>query len=85
MIKVYYWAVSPWLGSRCRYAPSCSEYAIQALDQHGAIKGSWLSIKRIARCHPWGGEGHDPVPISDKKNNGKKNDSSRNIKLDIKK
>jgi putative membrane protein insertion efficiency factor len=62
IIKVYYWAVSPWLGNRCRYVPSCSEYTMQALDQHGAIKGLWLSIKRIGRCHPWGGEGYDPVP-----------------------
>ena len=46
----------------CRYAPSCSEYAIQALEKHGAIKGGWLAVKRIMRCHPWGGHGFDPVP-----------------------
>jgi putative membrane protein insertion efficiency factor len=69
IIKVYYWAVSPWLGNRCRYVPSCSEYAMQALDQHGAINGLWLSIKRISRCHPWGGEGHDPVPSSSQQSN----------------
>ena len=46
----------------CRYAPSCSEYAIQAVRKYGAIKGSWLGFKRLMRCHPWGGSGHDPVP-----------------------
>ncbi|MDT0576777.1 membrane protein insertion efficiency factor YidD [Croceicoccus sp. F390] len=46
----------------CRFAPSCSEYAIQALRKHGAIKGGWLATKRLLRCHPWGGHGHDPVP-----------------------
>ena len=46
----------------CRFAPSCSQYAIEALGRHGAIKGGWLALKRIGRCHPWGGQGHDPVP-----------------------
>jgi uncharacterized protein len=46
----------------CRYAPSCSQYAIEALEKHGAIKGGWLACKRIMRCHPWGGHGYDPVP-----------------------
>jgi putative membrane protein insertion efficiency factor len=46
----------------CRYAPSCSEYAIQAVRKYGAIKGSWLGFKRLMRCHPWGGSGYDPVP-----------------------
>jgi uncharacterized protein len=46
----------------CRYSPSCSQYAIIALGKYGAIKGSWLAIKRLLRCHPWGGHGHDPVP-----------------------
>ncbi|ARU16866.1 membrane protein insertion efficiency factor YidD [Croceicoccus marinus] len=46
----------------CRFTPSCSEYAIQALRKHGAIKGGWLATKRLLRCHPWGGCGHDPVP-----------------------
>jgi len=46
----------------CRYSPSCSAYAIEALRRYGAAKGGWLAVKRIARCHPWGGHGHDPVP-----------------------
>ena len=60
--KLYYWLVSPWLGSRCRFVPSCSEYARQALNHHGALKGLWLTSRRLCRCHPWGGHGHDPVP-----------------------
>lgn len=67
LFKVYYWVLSPLLGSRCRYAPSCSEYAHQALEQHGAIKGLALTLKRLARCHPWGGHGFDPVPENPKK------------------
>ena len=62
LIKAYHVVVSPWLGSRCRYVPSCSEYATQALELHGAMKGSWLAMKRVCRCHPWGGSGHDHVP-----------------------
>jgi len=46
----------------CRFAPSCSDYAIEALGRHGAIKGGWLAARRLLRCHPWGGHGHDPVP-----------------------
>ena len=59
-----FWQVGPSriLPPSCRYAPSCSEYAIQALRKYGAIKGGWLALKRIGRCHPWGGQGHDPVP-----------------------
>ena len=62
MFKFYYWLISPWLGNRCRFVPSCSEYAHQALQQHGACKGLWLTFRRLLRCHPWGGHGHDPVP-----------------------
>ena len=62
LIKLYYLLISPFLGNRCRYAPSCSEYANQALARHGVIKGLWLSLQRLSRCHPWGGSGFDPVP-----------------------
>ncbi|MEO6716737.1 MAG: membrane protein insertion efficiency factor YidD [Novosphingobium sp.] len=58
------WQIGPSriLPPSCRYVPSCSEYAIQALRKHGAIKGGWLALKRLLRCQPWGGHGHDPVP-----------------------
>jgi putative membrane protein insertion efficiency factor len=62
LLKAYYWVISPWLGNRCRFVPSCSEYSMQALDQHGAMKGLYLTGHRLCRCHPWGGEGYDPVP-----------------------
>jgi putative membrane protein insertion efficiency factor len=63
LIRMYQWVISPWLGpSKCRYTPSCSEYCMQALHKHGLVKGFWLSIKRIARCAPWGSHGFDPVP-----------------------
>ena len=54
--------LSPWLGSNCRYQPTCSTYALEALKKHGALKGSWLAACRIARCHPWGKSGIDNVP-----------------------
>ena len=65
LVKFYRFAISPWLGGNCRFQPTCSEYAIQALRTHGALHGGWLAAKRIARCHPWGGSGYDPVPGSD--------------------
>jgi uncharacterized protein len=61
-IRVYQWGISPLLGPKCRYTPTCSQYAVEALKKHGLLKGSWLAIRRIARCHPWGGHGVDPVP-----------------------
>ena len=65
-VRFYQLAISPWLGKSCRYSPTCSQYMIEAVDEWGPLKGFWLGIKRIGRCHPWGGEGYDPVP---KKNN----------------
>ena len=62
VVRFYRVAISPWLGTRCRYQPTCSSYAIEALQVHGALKGSWLAARRIGRCHPWGGSGYDPVP-----------------------
>lgn len=61
-IRVYRWLFSPWLGGACRYWPSCSVYAEQAVHRHGALRGSWLALRRLLRCHPWGGHGVDPVP-----------------------
>lgn len=62
LVKFYQGAISPHTPAACRYHPTCSEYAIQAILKYGAIKGTWLAIKRILRCHPWGGSGYDPVP-----------------------
>lgn len=62
LIKIYQWVISPWIGPKCRYTPTCSKYAEEALRKHGLFKGMWLAIRRIARCHPWGGKGYDPVP-----------------------
>ncbi len=61
LIKFYQYVIRPMLPNSCRYTPSCSQYATDAINKYGGIKGSWLSIKRIARCHPWGGSGYDPV------------------------
>ena len=61
-IYVYRSCISPLTPPSCRYTPTCSEYAIQALRRHGPLRGSWLAIRRILRCHPWGGSGYDPVP-----------------------
>ena len=61
-VRFYRLFISPWLGSNCRYQPTCSAYALEALQKHGAIKGGWLAIRRIARCNPWGGSGIANVP-----------------------
>jgi putative membrane protein insertion efficiency factor len=62
LIRLYQYVISPWIGPKCRYTPTCSHYAVEALKKHGPLKGFWLSLKRISRCHPWGGSGYDPVP-----------------------
>jgi uncharacterized protein len=62
LVRAYRYFISPLLGDHCRYLPSCSEYALGALERHGALKGTWLSMKRVARCHPWHAGGCDPVP-----------------------
>ena len=61
-VLAYRYALSPLLGPRCRFYPSCSAYALEALDHHGAVQGAWLSLRRILRCHPWHPGGYDPVP-----------------------
>jgi len=62
LVKLYQAMLSPLLPMACRYQPTCSEYAIQAIQEHGVWKGFYLAVKRISRCHPWGGKGYDPVP-----------------------
>jgi len=62
LVRFYQLAISPLLRSNCRFDPSCSAYAIDALQTHGVLRGSWLAARRIGRCHPWGGAGYDPVP-----------------------
>lgn len=61
-VRFYQLVISPYLAPRCRYQPTCSHYMIEAIGRHGAVRGGWLGLKRIAKCHPWGGFGYDPVP-----------------------
>lgn len=62
MVRFYQLAISPMFPSCCRYTPTCSQYAIEAISKYGPLKGGWLALKRILRCNPWGGSGYDPVP-----------------------
>jgi len=62
LVRAYQYAISPLLGQRCRYFPNCSEYVVEAVQKHGALKGGWLGVKRLGRCHPWHPGGYDPVP-----------------------
>jgi len=64
-VRAYRVVLSPWVGHGCRYQPTCSVYALEALERHGAFKGGWLAAKRILSCHPFGGQGYDPVPGAD--------------------
>lgn len=66
LVRIYQAGISPWLPNACRYDPTCSHYMIQSIKEWGVIKGTWLGLKRIGRCHPWGGFGYDPVPKKDK-------------------
>lgn len=61
-IRIYRWCISPLFPPVCRFTPTCSAYALEAIIKHGIFRGSWLAVKRILRCHPWGGSGYDPVP-----------------------
>ena len=61
-VRAYKLVISPFIGANCRYQPTCSVYALEALERHGALKGGWLAVRRMARCHPWGGSGIDNVP-----------------------
>lgn len=62
VVRGYRTAISPFTPASCRYTPTCSAYAVEALERHGTMRGSWLAVRRILRCHPWGGAGYDPVP-----------------------
>ena len=62
LIRAYQYLLSPWWGRQCRFMPTCSAYALEALERHGALRGSWLAMRRVLRCHPWHPGGFDPVP-----------------------
>jgi putative membrane protein insertion efficiency factor len=62
LIKGYRLLLSPWWGRQCRFTPSCSEFAEEAIERHGALQGTWLAMRRVSRCHPWRAGGYDPVP-----------------------
>jgi putative membrane protein insertion efficiency factor len=66
LLKGYRFAISPLYGQVCRYHPSCSAYALEAVTVHGSVRGSWLAVRRLARCHPWTAGGYDPVPRPDR-------------------
>ncbi|NBX66659.1 MAG: membrane protein insertion efficiency factor YidD [Proteobacteria bacterium] len=72
-VYAYRYAISPLLGPRCRFTPTCSEYCLQALEKHGPFRGLWLTAGRLLRCHPWSGrEGYDPVPDTTQDNQSKR-------------
>lgn len=62
LIRLYQLTLSPWVGRECRFIPTCSNYAIEAFEKHGTLKGLWMTMIRLGRCHPFGGQGYDPVP-----------------------
>ena len=62
LVRLYQYTISPLLPGGCRYTPTCSQYGVDALRRHGALRGGWLTLKRFLSCHPWGGHGYDPVP-----------------------
>ncbi len=62
VIRAYRYLLSPWWGNQCRFDPTCSAYAMQAIEEHGALRGSWLALRRLTKCHPWHRGGFDPVP-----------------------
>ena len=67
LVRGYQILISPWLGSNCRHQPTCSAYMIEAIQEWGPLSGGWMGVRRMAKCHPWGTSGHDPVPLRPKK------------------
>ena len=65
LVRLYRYGLSPLIGANCRFQPTCSSYAEEALRRYGIFRGGWLALKRIGRCHPWGGSGYDPVPCDE--------------------
>lgn len=72
IIRFYQLAISPYLGPSCRHAPTCSTYMIEAIQEWGVLRGIWMGLKRLARCHPWGTSGYDPVPKNEEENENEK-------------
>jgi putative membrane protein insertion efficiency factor len=62
LVRFYQYSISPLFPGGCRYTPTCSQYMVEAIGKYGPLKGTWLGLKRLSTCHPWGGHGHDPVP-----------------------
>lgn len=75
-VRAYRMVFSPWVGHNCRFQPTCSVYALEALEKHGGIRGGYLAFRRICRCHPWGSSGYDPVPCN-AKDKGARSSSQR--------
>lgn len=79
LLKTYRFAISPLYGQVCRYHPTCSAYALEAVTVHGSIKGSWLAVRRVGRCHPWAPGGYDPVPPHPSRSNTPQSNTSQQL------